>query len=355
MGGGFNNIAGKNQTGLAAVNINTGKLSSWDPKINGSPLTILLKDSIMYVGGYFNKVDTATRLALAAISLKTGLATSWNPRANGYSFNHTKALVLKGSTLYVGGYFRSLGGQTRLSIGAVDINTGLATSWNPNPTYWNGDLVINGLSVDGNLMYAGGSFGGIGGKQQKYAAALDLSTGTATNWNPDAKNTVWTIHAEGSSVFLGGSGVLSSGQRYFNAGAVDAATGQTLNWGPNFNGHVFTIGNVGTKLFVGGEYYQVDSLLRGGIIMFEDITTGLNRKSIPRAELSVYPNPVSDFVTVQRETNTPCAFLIRNTLGQIMQSGTISETAQQIDCSRLTKGAYFLQLEGYETRKLVKW
>ena len=55
------------------------------------------------------------------------LATSWNPGAN----NHVHALAVSGSTVYAGGNFTSIGGQTRSRIAALDASSGLATAWNP--------------------------------------------------------------------------------------------------------------------------------------------------------------------------------------------------------------------------------
>ncbi|GIW09481.1 MAG: hypothetical protein KatS3mg061_0538 [Dehalococcoidia bacterium] len=42
------------------------------------------------------------------------------------------ALAVSGSTVYVGGGFTSVGGQTRNRLAALDAATGNVTSWNPN-------------------------------------------------------------------------------------------------------------------------------------------------------------------------------------------------------------------------------
>jgi hypothetical protein len=42
-----------------------------------------------------------------------------------------QALAVSGSTVYVGGQFNSIGGQSRSNIAALDVTTGLVTAWNP--------------------------------------------------------------------------------------------------------------------------------------------------------------------------------------------------------------------------------
>jgi len=39
---------------------------------------------------------------------------------------------VSGSTLYVGGFFTSIGGQVRTGIAALDAATGTVTDWNPS-------------------------------------------------------------------------------------------------------------------------------------------------------------------------------------------------------------------------------
>jgi hypothetical protein len=53
---------------------------------------------------------------------------SWDPNAD----NTVLSLAVSGSTVYVGGAFSSIGGQTRNRIAALDASTGAAMSWNPN-------------------------------------------------------------------------------------------------------------------------------------------------------------------------------------------------------------------------------
>jgi hypothetical protein len=111
------------------------------------------------------------------------------------------AIVVSGSTVYVGGGFTSIGGQSRNNIAALDASTALATAWNPNS-----DNGVRQLSLVGSVLYAAGDFQNIGGQARDRLAALDISTGTARNWNGSGRNngSVATLLASGTAVYVGG-------------------------------------------------------------------------------------------------------------------------------------------------------
>src|SRR5450756_1999771 len=109
-----------------------------------------------------------TRNRIAAIDAATGEVTSWNPNANGAVY----ALAVSGTTVYAGGWFTSVGRQSRNYIAALDAS-GNATSWNPNA-----DSYVLALAVSGTTVYAGGYFTSIGGQTRNCLSLIHISEPT---------------------------------------------------------------------------------------------------------------------------------------------------------------------------------
>ena len=70
------------------------------------------------------------RAGLAGFNATTGALTSLTAGVGGDQ-PLVATLELSGSTLYVGGSFDQLGGATRKNIGAIDLASGQATTWDP--------------------------------------------------------------------------------------------------------------------------------------------------------------------------------------------------------------------------------
>jgi hypothetical protein len=108
-----------------------------------------------YIGGSFSSVHGAPRQNLARV-LADGSLSAWDPGANG----DVRALAASGSTVYAGGWFTSIAGQSRSRIAALDASTGMATGWSPAA-----DGVVLAVAVSGSTVYVGGFFRTSGASQ----------------------------------------------------------------------------------------------------------------------------------------------------------------------------------------------
>jgi trimeric autotransporter adhesin len=299
IGGSFSVVGGLPRAGLAHIRADQ-TVASWDPGVTGLIRTLVLSGSTLYAGGQFTTIGGQSRTNLAAIDTSTGSATSWNPGVTG-SPVYCIAASADGQTIYAAGAFTGLGGQPRNYIGAVDVTTGLATSWDPHA-----DNGVRALWVDGSTIYAGGTFGSIGGLARVDVAALDANTGLATPWNPGANDVVREIAVNGSTVYLAGqfsyvggvrrvglaavttAGVVTSWDPeiggsdaiafngstvYVGGKAVDATTGLATGWNPDPNQVVHALATSGTNVYIGGDFTSVGGQ-RIGILASVNSTTG---------------------------------------------------------------------------------
>jgi hypothetical protein len=214
---------------------------------NGTVYAIAYSGSTIYIGGDFTTVGGETRNRIAAIDASTGAVTSWNPGAD----DAVTTLAVSGSTVYAGGHFTTIGGQARNYIAALDASTGTATTWNPDAS-----LPVRALAVSGSTVYVIGDFSSIGGQTRNRIAALDsTSPGNATTWDPDAgTGYLFALAVSGSTVYVGGNfTTIGEASRNYIA-AIDVSTGLPTSWNPDADGAVEALAVSGSTVYVGGVF-----------------------------------------------------------------------------------------------------
>ncbi|MHC1727281.1 MAG: DUF1566 domain-containing protein [Syntrophobacteraceae bacterium] len=278
-GGTFTNVGGWPRSNIAGLDVDTGGATSWDPYASGTVHTLVVNGGIVYAGGGFSSIGGAQRRGIAALDMY-GNATSWDPAGNLYAT--VKALVLNGETIYVGGDFTSMGGEERNNIAALDIATGNATSWNPNAD----DIYarVNALAVSGGTVYAGGFFPTIGGEIRKNIAAIDISTGKATSWNPIASSEVKAVAVSGTTVYAGSIGWFGGVAR--NNIAAIGADGKPTSWNPDANSYVYALAVDGSTVYAGGNFTTIGGEPRNRIAALN--TAGKATSWDPNANERIY-------------------------------------------------------------------
>lgn len=252
----------------------------------GYPINALERvGNILYVGGNFTTVNgAATRKYVAAIDLSTKTLTSWNPNPNGYVY----ALKAAGSVVYVGGSYTSIGGQTRSKIAAIDATTGLATSWNALVTTGTGYVYT--IDVGPSTVYFGGSFSNVasGSPTRRNFAAVNTTTGALTTFNPRPDDNVRTILLDGTTLYVAGEFTNIAGVNKTGLVALNVTTGlltsfsTTFNSGLYDNNFVYTLAIDGQKLFIGGDFLTINGTERARLAVV-DKTTGALEPMVDRA------------------------------------------------------------------------
>jgi len=253
-----------NRNYIAHVNADGAIDAAWNPSANSSVHALAVSGSTVYAGGWFSSIGGQTRYHIAALDATTGDATPWNPNANSW----VNTLAVSGSKVYAGGVFNNIGGQARQNIAALEATTGNATPWNPNA-----DGMVLDLVVSGSTVYAGGLFRYIGGQTRNYIAALDAVTGNATTWNPNATNAVFDLAVSGSTVYMGGYFTTIGGAARNHIAALDTTTGNATTWNPNADNAVFDLAVSGSTVYAGGGFTTIGGAARSRIAAL-DTTTG---------------------------------------------------------------------------------
>lgn len=289
LGGMFDSICGKKRNGLACIPIGYDTVTNWDPNPTGTASMvweITVHNNLAYIGGTFSAIGGQTRNRLAAIDITTGVATGWNPNP-GADFNWpVNAIAISGNNVYIGGAFTQLGGEPRNYIGAVDINTGLATVWEPIMTGMSSPNNINAIEVINGVVYAGGAFTSLNGASNVIGiAAIDTLTGSSLPGKAPAAvgASGRTISSFGSTVFVGlvsPTNVIVGGQSRSKFAAINVVSNSILPVNLNISintgtAQVTTLAVLDTALYIGGAFTSIGGQARTHFAVMSTLTDSI--------------------------------------------------------------------------------
>lgn len=265
IAGSFASVQGQPRANLAHLGPD-GHLTSWRADADSSVTALVLVTGTVYAAGFFSEIGGQPRNRIAALDATTGEATGWNPSAEGPQCS-VSALVVSGSTIYVGGTFTAIGGQVRSSIAALDAVSGLATEWNPEVAG-----TVYAMAASGSTVYVGGDFIVSGGQPRNNIAALDATTGAATSWNPDANDLVQRLAVSDGIVYAAGWFTKIGGLWRFSLAALDATSGTSTAWNAGSDGYVTALDVASTTVYVGGEFTEIGGQPRSGVAALDPAT-----------------------------------------------------------------------------------
>lgn len=287
VGGNFSQIGGAARNSLAELHVATGLATPLNPDVGfyGSPSPVLvmtLLGDTLYIGGYFASVGGQQRFRAAAIDLRTSLPTAWNPHAQGFDNRYdaapyVSALIPVKETMYVGGHFAFIQGQPRGGLAEVDLATGEPTAWNPTPRLTPGfeDFAphVTSLVVTSGTVYASGNFRYMGQTEREYLAEVDRVTGGATSWDPRPNTIVDVLALSDEAIYAGGRfDFMGEWETRRNLAAFDATTGKLKDWNPDPDGViVYDLAIHDGRVYVGGHFWTVGGAPRGAIAALDTI------------------------------------------------------------------------------------
>ncbi len=278
IGGTFTKLGGHSVSNLAHLNSNYELDENWTHMTNGTVYSLLYDGTLLYtftqqIGSsdptYYNlfAFNTAGEDQMVSQVSFVGSTDSSDFRAS---------MQKIGSTLYLAGSFTGVYANaplaTRKHAAAIDLTTGSLTAWNPN---LNGE--VRTMVSDGNTMYLGGDFTSVGLSSLQYLAQVNLTTGEAQGWNPAPDGRVRALNLQGSTMYVAGDfkniGSVAAERDYL--AAVDVTTGNALAWHPSLDSWVSGLSISNGKLYVTGNFMTVNSTPRLSMAKFDLAGGGL--------------------------------------------------------------------------------
>jgi hypothetical protein len=205
-GGLFTTVNGSQRVRLMAVNPLTGALDAgWKPTASWAVNSIapVPGTATLALGGEFSTVTGQARKYLAAVHATTGAVQPWAPAPDCVNDSNpciVRSIAVTATMVYaaVGG----IGGR----VSAYQLSTGVR-AWSQ---YGDGD--VQAVAVSGDTVYGGGHFDPLFGQtagtnQTRYElAAMDAATGALQPYAPVVQGGtgVWTMLADSDGLRVGG-------------------------------------------------------------------------------------------------------------------------------------------------------
>src|SRR5262249_26790320 len=160
---------GVSQGMMSAANAAVTNVPDHTASFNGLVRTVVYHNGVVYVGGAFTAAiqngQSIPRNHVAAIDEATGTVLPWNPNASGTVWS----LAATDTTVYVGGDFSRMAGQSRSHVASVS-STGTGAV---NAAFTaNANNSVKALTLSGSSLFVGGSFTTLDGQSKPYLGAV---------------------------------------------------------------------------------------------------------------------------------------------------------------------------------------
>ena len=317
IGGDFSQVGGQPRSGIAAIELATGRLLPWAPRLLSPCVSVIVaQGDLIYVGGSFRGVEGQKQSYIAAYrSAGTGAASwvsSWRPQLEGpvadllpspegslYAAGRFESGVveiegapksgaltsfdpgidgrvtsllldpLNPAALIIGGRFSHAGGAERDLIARIDRKSGralpqqLAIQGGPSKE------ILRMISHSGTVYVVGAEIERVAGEPRANAFALDPQSFALKAWRDDLDAGAGALSAWGERVIIGGD------FRHVNGlprrlAAVDSQSGQVLDWDPQPDDNTYAALAMHGAVFVSGYWSHLKGLAAGHFAALRD-------------------------------------------------------------------------------------
>lgn len=270
VGGYFNQVQGQNVNNFVVLNKSTAQIFSSSLASNNQVIALKKYNGFVYVAGNFSQFSCGVAGSVVRIDTTTALCDSWSPNVTGA----VRSILFDNTYIYLGGNIQTVNGQARSGLARVSLSNGALDSWNPVIVGNNGGTItpqVYSMSLYGNELIIGGTFGQVNGQARTNLASIDLTSLNLTNWNPNLDSDVNSTFVQNDELFLGGAFFFINNQIHNNFAKIDLTTHSVQDWDPHISGTISYITSWGSEIVALGSYY-LETYLRQGLASIDLIT-----------------------------------------------------------------------------------
>ncbi len=216
-------------------------------------------NNTLYIGGDFSTVNGESRTNLAAIDLSTGLLTDF--KITSEFIPSIDTIVLKGSNMYVSGRYS----MSSDHITHIDLTTGIA---NHITTCGRGADII----LSGDIIYAKSNYGMYSSYKVKTVNTVTLEV---KDMNFSADGLISSIAINGNELYVGGNFTNIGSQNRNYLASVDTDTEVVTSFNPNPNNSISDMLVHNNILYVGGNFTNIESQNRNYLASIDTSTNSV--------------------------------------------------------------------------------
>ncbi len=271
IGGDFDTISGQLQRALITYDLNTLSQIAGPVYSTFESVTALkIKDSILYVGCLTDSIvfpiTIGNRKVLKYNTSSLQLLTQHIITATSYGPGETIASIdIDGDSVFIAGNFYMIDSVPRRGIAAFLSSTDQLIQFNPFTTDTSYYFLLSDIKINEHKLYMGGRFINVEGNDRNNVASYDLQTNQVTPWNPGTGEVVYTLCINDSTVFIGGNFTISTGESRHGLAAFNLSSKTLLPWHVHVTNtlsgvEINSLKISDRKLFLGGRFDKVNNL-----------------------------------------------------------------------------------------------
>lgn len=229
---------------LAAFSTVTGELLGWNPGVNSTVNALAASPDgrTIYVGGRFGRIGGESRHNLAAVRTGSGKVKAFRADAD----RRVLALAATKSRVFVGGKLTRIDGKPRSRLAALTARGRVLKRWKAGP---DGFVRAIALSKNRKSLFIGGDFIRVGGKKQRHLAKLGAKRAELRRFQRHPRYPVVDIRATAHNLYLAGNGAGGHAASYTVRGR--------FRWLKQFDGAVHSIARSHGAVYVGGQFANI--------------------------------------------------------------------------------------------------